>query len=102
MNSLLMHSKYVFIAFDGLEPICSAYINSEKIYRYNEEKKTYTYINESTKPEENYIIIDPMISGLCRKQQDKYKGVGSAIIKKIFYFLHKKKYRICIFNTRIT
>ena len=91
IDSFLESCKFAFIAFDGTEPIGSAYIQLEKIYEYNEIKKTYIYINGYDKPIGDSLALYPVISGLCRKQNDKYKGVGTSLLKEIFTFFENKK-----------
>jgi hypothetical protein len=86
INRFLEKCKYAFIAFDGSEPIGSAYIKIENIYKYNEIKKTYIYVDAPYDRTSETLELYPVISGLCRKQNDKYKGVGTMILKEIFTF----------------
>lgn len=94
VKRFLENCKFAFIAFDGSKPIGAAYIQTEKIYTYNEIKKTYICIHGQRDRSGKSLYLYPVISGLCRKQNDKYKGVGTSLLKEIitiFENLNKKE-----------
>jgi hypothetical protein len=92
LNFFFDMCKYAFFAFDKDKIIGIAFILGEWAKVFNSKKPTYAYVDKYSEEEKNaeHLHMYPTISTLCRKNDDKYKGTGTSILKYIFEYYKSK------------